>query len=1294
MLVMMGLCSAANADQGFYDNTGDGLWQTAGNWWSNAYPDTLPGAGDNAILKNGKTANIDNYAAVAYSVYVGSGVSSTLNLLSGGGTLTAAGTLFVGTYTGGNGTMTVDGDMNIAGGLNLGFNSGVGTLTVNSGTSTFGGRLRIGNTGTSPNGTLTINNGATVKSGDPTIAWTDSTTSTIALDLGGTLVFTGDASAAVNWGLGHGMIVATGSAIGIDWDYDLTTPGETTVWAIPEPAIPAIRSSAWELITQDDAPYTSEEANWRIGNYMQSLFCNQFNLPVLSENFFKADTAAYGCPADTGLDLLSFSEEAMFTPIVRLELIKKCFQGIYASCYPDADAVIPTFIFKEGQISYLRPSAAVNAIYPASRLMALDYPDTRVENVATIYPKAKVSGIWHDDSDYSYSDPLDNVYNSSEDSYETTRNYTSVTLPDITIEGKGWGGYADKLQEIIISSSINADREHLQLVIDNFTDDDMAFDPRYAEYDMPETIQLPDRSEVAGGQFSISSPSYDYLIIYPKDADNSGAGYQGALVVIWENTPSSVTVDWDGSKYHRVSIDYAGGGSVTEKVWIARITVVDPSLSLNHLHKIATNVLTTGNVGMPGYVPYSGPILEEHAAGLPAGAYILCKYDTEEDPFGGDYADTARQIATQAIDDKIAMCQRGRATSSSYYEYITGAYFLSLLYDLPGFYDAARRDYYYNWMCTWADNMISSGSTGKRAMLALWRAYLLSGDVSYKNRYDNALSQYSCSVTTGLTISGVWQSPRSFYNYGEAMALLGQRATSQDLVDLESLVTYLANQNRWTDCGYMGVWWEVTIENHNFFGRWAKGLGMESAPKSIINVSEFPVYYKDAGGNVVVEITHTPTLYNPDYLNMDVMDNYLPLLPHKIAKSILFRIENILLKSDYHNNWWVGTENASAISDLNLIRTKTQAVLDYIDNAVGDLDSAMNLLLECDFLYTLVKNSVENGGLWAEVLYCERNHIQLKNVMYAEFSEPALMVWDGGGADDLWSTANNWDGDSVPRIVDDVIVSVPGETVLIEGAAVSSTLKVANESGPSGLGVTAGGTLSVANQLTLGHGNGAIDDGGTMTLNGGDVSVGSNLLVGNLGTGALNMNSGRISVAGWLVINQSDYGGSTGHVQLDGGMIETVTFSLHAGGSMDITGGALVYGPGGFSAVDGLTIEGAISNGYITADGGAGVVSVDTNSVPGRTILTAADNPTIIGWSISNNVMRMVVDAPGSVDRFHPEATTNLMSGVWGGVAHSDDGVNPFVVTNLTYSTAEGTNEVIYVNATNNAAEFFKISSE
>ena len=72
---------------------------------------------------------------------------------------------------------------------------------------------------------------------------------------------------------------------------------------------------------------------------------------------------------------------------------------------------------------------------------------------------------------------------------------------------------------------------------------------------------------------------------------------------------------------------------------------------------------------------------------------------------------------------------------------------------------------------------------------------------------------------------------------------------------------------------------------------------------------------------------------------------------------------------------------------------------------------------------------------------------------------------------------------------------------------------------------------------------------------------------------------------------------------------------------------------------------------------------------------------TIVGWSITNDMMRLVVDAP-SAEGSYLKAKDNLVSGTWEGMAHSDDGANPFYVTNLTYSTLEGSNKVIYVDAT------------
>ncbi|RKX41496.1 MAG: hypothetical protein DRP64_11275, partial [Verrucomicrobia bacterium] len=80
----------------------------------------------------------------------------------------------------------------------------------------------------------------------------------------------------------------------------------------------------------------------------------------------------------------------------------------------------------------------------------------------------------------------------------------------------------------------------------------------------------------------------------------------------------------------------------------------------------------------------------------------------------------------------------------------------------------------------------------------------------------------------------------------------------------------------------------------------------------------------------------------------------------------------------------------------------------------------------------------------------------------------------------------------------------------------------------------------------------------------------------------------------------------------------------------------------------------------------------------------SVDPATIIdGAVVSSNVIRLVVDAPGTADNYYPKFKEDLMDGDWAGVAHSNDGTNPFVVTNLLYSTADatGTNKVVYVPA-------------
>ena len=116
-------------------------------------------------------------------------------------------------------------------------------------------------------------------------------------------------------------------------------------------------------------------------------------------------------------------------------------------------------------------------------------------------------------------------------------------------------------------------------------------------------------------------------------------------------------------------------------------------------------------------------------------------------------------------------------------------------------------------------------------------------------------------------------------------------------------------------------------------------------------------------------------------------------------------------------------------------------------------------------------------------------------------------------------------------------------------------------------------------------------------------------------------------------------------------------------------------------------------------DGDPGVTFASFDNLTVTTIADAAPPgpitpATIVGWSaFSTNVMRMVVDAPDLATNYYPQTTTDLVNGTWSNVAHSIDGSDPFIVTNLSYSTAEGANEVIYVHA-DNAVAFFGIGEQ
>ncbi len=227
-------------------------------------------------------------------------------------------------------------------------------------------------------------------------------------------------------------------------------------------------------------------------------------------------------------------------------------------------------------------------------------------------------------------------------------------------------------------------------------------------------------------------------------------------------------------------------------------------------------------------------------------------------------------------------------------------------------------------------------------------------------------------------------------------------------------------------------------------------------------------------------------------------------------------------------------------------------------------------------------------------------------------SASAMIYWDDGGGDHLWSTTANWSPDTVPTIADPVSIDQPDNTHCEIQAGITaqcSTLRVGNSNATTNLDIS-GGSLSadgayIGVDSSAGH--------GILNMSGGLFSTGG-LQIGWGGTGTLNMTGGTIELSGNLVIPGQT---GTGSVSLHGGTINASDLRLTSdSGSMDITIGTLIL-----AGDDTTTIQTYIDDGWITAYDGKGTLRLDYNVTnEDKTTLTAISlfNPNPIdGSSVS-----------------------------------------------------------------------------
>jgi hypothetical protein len=213
--------------------------------------------------------------------------------------------------------------------------------------------------------------------------------------------------------------------------------------------------------------------------------------------------------------------------------------------------------------------------------------------------------------------------------------------------------------------------------------------------------------------------------------------------------------------------------------------------------------------------------------------------------------------------------------------------------------------------------------------------------------------------------------------------------------------------------------------------------------------------------------------------------------------------------------------------------------------------------------------------------------------------QAAVLNWTGAGADDLWSTPENWSTGAVPTAADKArIGAVPGATIVNEGAVALDSWIGAQESGDL---TVDGGTLATSGPIVVAR---FVSGEGTLNMKSGTITAGGNLYAGHTGMGTVNMTGGTITAPTIVVPHNGK-----GHVNLHGGILGAGGLEMKQVdgtenvGTMDVGAGTLIL-----VGNDLEVVQGYIDNGWITAYEGQGTLNLAYDDVTNQTTLTALHN--------------------------------------------------------------------------------------
>ncbi len=624
---------------------------------------------------------------------------------------------------------------------------------------------------------------------------------------------------------------------------------------------PRLLGSA-DALRQDFKPYDLVKLNYLGMNYCENLLDMRVNTPAYTHLGFDAITSDawhLHFPDDAGRMMEGIAWEDQYSPVVRLELMRRMVKGMLAAHVPGTKSYY-FFRHRSGGKSFLISDDSGTS--KQGRLSLVNWNDSAEDSLKVGF-RVEKNGVWHNTDQFTYTDTPEGAASLglarsprywNQSPYTIKRHYVSNGL-NVDFTGRYWLSDEDMPLEYGFQSK---DADNLLVVIGE-PGKPMAL---LGDPNVPAVLHLPDRSTTfasdLAGDKSFTKPDFHYMIVRKPTAFAS-PGYSTALLVMWKDQPETIeALAPYGYGEIRLSFGRKGG-----KVWLLPFQWVNSS-DMDYIHQNAQYFLKHGKLKHNGHP--SQQLVNAAAAGLASGAYLLSKY-------GDPLAVTARINAANAVDQLFDAEKEGMRLVRVFHVVKAAAWMVKtgqvtgdqpMVAKYTPLVDQAMR------------RMLSeSGYDGKgwasgwdhfNAIKAAWLAYDATGNREYLAAYERAQSVYTIDAKGIYRYGVAMQAPGGFETYSGALPL-GAWGHAGRLDDVHALIN-LDVPNGWNNptVPLKDIWndtgagpWAQDDANPEYLGYALKGANIPQKHKYLLPLGAFPVYDASDG----VKITRLPMVDNP-----------------------------------------------------------------------------------------------------------------------------------------------------------------------------------------------------------------------------------------------------------------------------------------------------------------------------------------------------------------------------------------------------------------------------------------------